>query len=560
MANVKKPTASYFMVMATLNATVQQFILPFTTQQTTYFNVEVEAAAVFALAEYERNTDRGLLMKQPDEKHLTLVKMAYPLWLFSKNEITYIFDGLNDAPANVSYFEAPQAKTFLDNLQKVALMREGYMTFLSGNANYFLQPLKNKQFTVKGLIADVDFKKEFSIYRNEATEISDPANSALLSPVMNAVAVGVSVDELGRLQGSLLEDAALLPECRRQINQTTSQYITELEFASQASAEEADAKIRAQEEHIKPQISKLSSQYRKRIKEAEKGYDKQIVKLKKLKVKIQKFMTSDEAKIKQYEHQAKIQASKHHEIYERRWKTKRRKTEKQLDEHKHKLNDYEKNIENLIKQKSTENSRLESDLNAQIKLARQPLLDLEAARDAKILTFKQETERLLRLEKPVVEAIASNVKVREPIAAKFESLGIKNLNLKNPALFYVPFYIAQYQLNITKRYLVIAPSIIAGADLSSKLRGVFNISKIGTLLTPRFKAVTPLVLKVPWLVRQNVALDKQFKDSAEKFNLLKSKVFLEDAAKGLVYLQRYGWLLDKEYELLSSRVANALSS
>ena len=499
-------------------------------------------------------------MKQPDEKHLSLAKMGYPIWLFSKNDLTYIFDGLNDAPINVSYFEAPPAKAFLDNLQKSASMREGYVAFLSGNANYFLQPLKNKQFTVKGLIADVDFKKEFIIYRNEAIEISDPANSALLSPVMNAAAVGFSVDELGRVQRSLLEDAARLPECRRQINQTTSQYMTELEFAAQAAAEEADAKIRALEELVKPQISKLSSQYRKRIKEVEKGYEKQIVKLKKLKIKTQKLMASEEAKIKQYENQAKIQASKHHEIYERRWKTKRRKTEKQLDEHKHKLNDYEKNIENLAKQKTAETSRLESDLSSQIKLARQPMLDLEASRNAKILTFKQETDRLLRLEKPVVEAIAANVKVREPIAAKFESLGIKNQNLKNPALFYVPFYIAQYQLNITKRCLVIAPSIIAGADLSSKLRGVFNISKIGDLLSPRFKAVTPLVRKVPWLIRQNAGLDRQFRDSTEKFNLLKSKVFLEDAAKGLVYLQRDGWLLDKEYELLSSRVANALSS
>ncbi len=546
--------------MATLSGSMHHYLLPFTPTQTHPFNTEVEKAAVFALSEYERNSGRGLLLKQPDEKYLSLTEMGYPFWLLSNGSLAYILDGLSDTPYNIAYSEAPLAKTFLENLQKSASMREGYVTFLSGTANYFMQPPRTKQMVVKGLIADIAFKNEFSIYLNEVSDARNPATLALLTPAFNAATVTSRLNELIQVQTFLREDAARLPECRKQISQTTSQFMEELEFASQATAEEAAAKIKAQEELTKPRVSKLNGLYKRKIKLVEKGYERQILKLRKLKVKTQKNITRDEAKIRHYESQAKIQAAKHHEAYERRWKTKRKKTEKELDGLKHELGKLEKGLENLGKQLVAEKTRLEADLNAQIHLVSQPLRDLEAARDAKLAVFKQETDRLLKLERPIADSVSTSAKAREPILAKFETLGIKNQLPESSALFYIPFYVSCFELGSTKRYLIIPPSIVAGADLSSRLRGVFNISKIGDLLAPRFKAITPFLKRVPWLVKENTSLDRQFKDHMEKSNLLKDKVFLADAQKGLVYLQRDDWLLDKEYELLNTRLVERLSS
>ena len=539
--------------MAILNSTVQRFILPFSTQ-TAPFSAEVEAAAVFALAEFERNTGRGLLVKQPDEKLLTLTKMGYPVWMFPKNNLTFIFDGLNDSPYDVSYAEAASAKTFMINLQASVATREDYSAFLANNGRYFEQPMKGRQFTIKGLIADADFKKEFNAYSKEALEPTNVSSLMLLSPILEVSAVASAVDEINKVYRLLVEDAERLGECRRQVNQTTSQYITELEFESQAAAEEANAKIRAQEELVKPQVAKLNSQYKHKIRDLEDGYDAQIVKLKKLKIKTQKYLKSDEAKIRLYDREAKAQAAQHHQIYEKRWKEKSKKTEKEYNALKHELSEIEKNIENLLKQKKTGASKLDFELNSQVRLTRQPLLDLEAARDAKMLSFKQETDRLIRLEKPVVEGINGSIKVREPINAKFQTLGIQNQQLKNPVLFYVPFYAAHYEWGTAKRYLTFPPSIIAGADFSAKLKGVFSFSKIRDLLNPSFKAISPLVRKVPWLTMENIALDKQLRDLAEKGNLMKNAMFIDNAQKGLFYLQRDGWVLDKEYDVLSNRL------
>ena len=539
--------------MATLTSPLR-FILPFSTQQTAPFGSEVEAAAVFAFSEFERNAGRGLIVRQADEELLSLTKMGYPLWLFPQTYLAFIFDALSDLPFSVSYAEVPSAELFMENLQASAMTRDCYMAFLLKHASYFLQPPKIKQLIIKGLIADADFKNEFSVYCKEATEATNTASLALLPPVLEASTITSMVDELSNVQQSLIQDAERLVECRRQENQTTSQYIAELEFAAQSAAEEVDAKIRALEELVKPQVAKLNSEYKRRTKGLVKSFDVQIVKLRKLKIKTQKYIKSDEQKIKLCEHQIKVQASKHHEIYEKRWKEKRNRTEKEVDGLKHELNDIEKNIENLNKQMNAETSKLDFELTNGLKLARKPLLDLAAERDAKMLNFKQETDRLIGLEKPVVDGMNTSAQMREPINAKFETLGIKDQQLKTPALFYVPFYVACYASGTSKRYLTIPPSIIAGSIFSAKLRGVFNISKIGDLLNPRFKAITPLIRKLPWLAKQNIALDKQFGDLTQQFNLIKNNGFFESAAKGLVYLNRDGWVLDKEYEVLSNRL------
>jgi hypothetical protein len=539
-----------------LTSAVKRFILPFSTEKSREpFGSEVEAAAVFAIAELERNKGGGLIVKQPEEKLLFIAKVGYPLWLFPKNESTFIFDGLNDSSYSVSYVEMPTAKAFMENLERNSKPRENYMSFLSDHDNYFQQPMKEKEFTLRGLIADLDFKSEFNVYRKEAMEVTGQlSNLALLSPTLEETTVSSMITELDKLQSFLKEDAEKLPECIRLVNKTTSQYITELDYEAEAVKEEADAKIRAQEEFVNPQVAKLNSEYKNRIKDLTESFDKELESFEKLKIKTEKFIESNEEKIKQYQNEAKTQASKNHLIYEKRWKEKSKQTKKELDGLKKELGKIEKNIKNVSKRKKLETSKLQSEFEAKIKLARQPLLELEAARDAKMLAFKRETEKLIKQEKPVIEGLAKNIKLQETITAKFEMLGIRDQQLKSPALIYVPFYVACYQTGPTERYLIRPPSIISAIDFSAKLKGALGMSKIKDLLIPRFKAITALIDKVQVLTKQNTVLENRLRDLCEKNNLLKTILFRENIEKGLVFLKHEGWLSDREHQVLSNRL------
>ena len=86
--------------------------------------------------------------------------------------------------------------------------------------------------------------------------------------------------------------------------------MTELDYAAEAVRDEANAKIKAQEEFVNPQIAKLNSEYKRQIADVTRSFDEELENLEKLKLKTQKFIQSDEEKIKLYEREAKNQALK----------------------------------------------------------------------------------------------------------------------------------------------------------------------------------------------------------------------------------------------------------
>jgi len=540
------------------NSAAKRFILPFSPGKSREpFSVDVEAAAVYALAELERAKSGGLIVKQAEEKLLFITKMGYPLWLFPSSETAYIFDGLNDSKLSVRYFAVPPSKPFMDSFEKNSKTHEDYMAFLSDHNNYFQQPKKEKEFSLRGLIAGLDFKKEFGVYRKEAIEAGgQPAKIAPLAPTLEEATVSSMLSELNKVQSFLREDAQRLSECLRLVNKTTSQYITELDYAAEAVKDEANAKIKAQEEFVNPQVAKLNSQYKRQINDLTKNFDAELESLEKLKAKTYKFIENNEEKIKFYDREAKSQTQKKHLIYEKSWKEKSRQTKKELAGLKKELKRAEKNIKNLNKQKKAETSKLQFELDSKIKLARQPLLDLQTDRDAKMLVFKQETEKLLKQEKPVIEGLSDAIKLAEASNGRFEMLGNRDEMLKSTALFYVPFYVACYQTGDSKRYIFLPPSMTSAMGLSAKLKGALGRSKIRDLFTPRFKEITGLIGKVQVLDKQDSMLDDKIRDLGEKNNLLNTSSVRDNIAKGLVYLKHEGWLSDREYQVLGDNLAS----
>ncbi len=540
-----------------VSAAVKRFTVPFSPEKIREpFSSEVEAAAVFALAESERGKGGGLIIKQPEEKLVTLAKVGYPLWLFPRNDSTFVFDGLDNCRCDIPYAEMPAAHTFLENLNENAKTKETYMTFLSDNGSFFLQQSKEKKFRLRGLIGDPEFKNELGIYRKQAVEIPEQTSTLLLlQPALEEGTVQSTMAELDKLLLSLHADAAKLPEIQRLLNKTTSQYMTEIEYGAQAVKEEADAKIKAQEELVNPQVTKLTIEYKKRMKSLAESFDNELENLRKLQVKTKKFIEADEQKNRQYEHEAKVQAQKNHLIYEKRWKEKSKEVERELSGLKKEQKNVEKNIQTVTKRRTTELAQLNFELDAEIKLARQPLIQLAASRDAKMGVFREQTERLIKLERPIVEAVSKSLAERERIISNFEIAGIKDRQLKTVSLLYIPFYAFCFEAGLSRRYLILAPSSFGSVDFSAKLKGVFGMSKIRSLISPRFSSISSIIETVQGLAKQNSIFEGHLSELGEKNNLLRSPSFAENARRGLVYLKHEGWLSEKEQWDLSSRLA-----
>jgi len=539
-----------------LNPAVKRFILPFSPQKNSEPLAGVEEAAVYALAEFERSKGGGLILKQPEEKLVFLAKMGYPLWLYPKNEVTYLFDGLRNHDFSTSYFDLPSPKAFLDSFEGNSNTREEFMTFLSENDHYFSQSREERQFSVSDLIVEADFKKEISVYRREAQEItSQIANYQLLPPSLEETSVSARLMEIAALQAAVREDADKLPECLRLLNKTTDQYVTELDYAAEAVKDEANAKIKAQQEFINPKVAALSTEYKRRIADLNRSFDLELEKQQKIKAKADKSIEAAEGKIRQYKREAETQASKNHLTYEKQWKKKTALTKRELSSLKKELERAEKNSKNIDKQKTTQTTRLRLELEKEVKRLRQPLTDLQVVRDARMLVFKRETEKLLKLEKPVVDGLNIAIKLAETVNAKFAMLGTMDMQLKGPSLFYVPFYAVCYQTGVDRRVIFLPPSMASTEGLAAKIKGAFGRSKIKQLLIPRFEAISRLINDVQVLAKRDAFLDSQIRDLGEKSNMLDNHSTRGKIAEGLLRLRSDGWLSDKEYQTASHNLA-----
>ena len=338
------------------------------------------------------------------------------------------------------------------------------------------------------------------------------------------------------------------------MKKATSQYLSEIEFDATAAKEEADAKIKATQEFIGPEVAKITKEYNRKMKTLANSFDARLEDFEKQKNQTKKTIASTEADIKEYEKNAKVAAKKGHEVYEKRWKEKAKAQEKVLSGYKKDLKSIETNINKLVHQKAIDLSHLNTDLEAAVKKAQQPLVDLVAARDERLSAFKQESHRLISCEKPITEGMEGSFKLREEVNNVFAEYVLPQEQLKDAVLIYVQFYVICYQSSLAKRYLCISPSTVGAFDFSAKLRDALGRSKTLEMLIPRYQSMTALTAKAKVLTQDNPLFESQLFELGNQNNLLKNTAFIQAAQAGLALLQQAGWLSEREITELSSRL------
>ena len=546
--------------MSRVDWDVKQFILPFlvlSENRKEPFTPDLEVAAVFSLAELDRVKGGGFFSKRPEEKILFITKIGYPLWVFPWSETALIFDGLNRSKYTLSYAVVPDAKDFIENLKRGAKTHETHMAFLSDHINYFQTQVTENKVEITGLITDSEFLSEFDSYRHEAKAIEvRPPDSGLISPIIDKSTISSILQELMRLHSSFKKDVEGLNQCIKFINEASQHYIKVLRSKAKAIKEEFDVKINAQEALIEPKVNRLKEQYDYKLIQSKKSFDKERLPIQKTKVKLEKSKERALEKIEKYKLEAKSCAERDNYVGEDKWKGKANETKKELSEIEDQLKNTEKELEDLEERKSLEIFNLRSELEAKTKEAQQPLLDLESSRDAEVLICQQEIEELETQTKLILDQVGRTVKLRETSIENFAKLGIKrDAELKGISLFYVPFYIACYEVNSKKRYLFLPPSEANTYGFSTKLKSALGKAKIKQLLVSRFELINSLMDTLQVLAHQNAVFETEMKEMGEKTNILNTSSTREGIRKGLGYIRKEGWISEKEHQELSQKIA-----
>ncbi len=537
---------------------VKQFILPFAVlseNRKEPFTKDMEAAAVFSLAEMERAKGGGLILKQAEEKIAFIAKMGYPLWLIPWDGLNLLFDGLNVATHTLSYRIIPDAKAFMVNLKRSSKTRETHMAFLSDNINYFQVPVTEKGVAVKGLVRDPDLLNELTFYLLEAVQAqAEPTDMAMLSPAVDESTILSITQELGNLNSSFKEDLDTLYKSMKLLSSSTQNFVKELRNKIKTVKEDFADKIKDQESITASKVSRVNEEYDDQMTQLTKNFEKQFLPLQKEKVKLEKDREETLEKIERYKLEAKTHADNQDNVGERKWKEKANESKKEQSDIENKVKETEKKIKELEERKSLESFRLRSEQEAKVKEAKKDLLELEASRDAKIQVHKQEIEKLEKLTSSIIEQIDSMAKLRESNIAALEKLGIKRES-EESMLFYVPFYVMCYQARLKKRYVVLPPSVVETLGLSTKLKGALGKARVKGLFVPRFRGIASLLYKVTTLTEQNAVFGREIKENGDRTDILKTNSMREEIKNGLTKLKDEGWLSEKEYESFSQKFA-----
>ncbi|MEM3673739.1 MAG: hypothetical protein QW468_05930 [Candidatus Bathyarchaeia archaeon] len=537
---------------------ITQLTLPFSVlaeNRKEPFTEEMEKAAIYCFAEMERVKGGGLILKKPEEKIVFLAKFFYPFWLFPWDELNLVFDGLKTTTYTLTYKSVPDAKIFLENAHRSSKTMETYITFLSDNVNYFQTPSEEKIMMIDALITEPNFLNEFSQYISEAGEFDVSASeTALLSSIIDEPLISSMLHELESLKSSFKADIDILHESIKFLNKSTRNFVKTVRGNIKTVKEELDSEIKKQEEIAAQKISRINEEYDQQTLKLVKNFEKQLLPLQKDKVKLEKEKGEALRKIERCNIEAKTCAAHKDSVGEKKWKEKANETKKELSEIEKQIEEIEDKIKEIEENKSAETFRLRSEWENKIKEARKDLVELEASRDAKIQIYRQEIEKLEGLTASIIQQINNVTKIREADLVNLERLGIQQ-KTANSNLVYMPFYLVCYQAGMKKRYVVFPPMAANSIGFSAKIKSALGKAKVKQLLTPRFKALTSLLEKLPMSIEKDVALAREMHELGDRTDMLKANSTRKSIMKGLEKLREEGWLSEKEHEALSQKLA-----
>ena len=496
---------------------VAGLILPFSVlseNRTEPFSEEMEKAAVYCFAELERVKGGGLILKKPEEKLVFLAEFCYPLWLAPWNDLTLAFDGLKTSAHTLTYKTIPDVKAFMENVHRSSKSLETYMAFLSDNINYF-QILSEKTTVIDALITEPNSLNELSMYLSDARQVETSTSEIVfLPPTIEESTISSLIQELENLKREFQEDLSTLYDNMKLLSKITHNFVRIIRSNMRAVKEEFDGEIKKQESVIKPRVNRINEEYDEQITKLTKEFKKQLLPLQKEKVKLEKTREQLHNKIERCNIEAKTCAINKDAVGERKWKEQASEGKKELSEVEARIDELEEKMKKIEESKSLEVFKLRSELETKVKEAKKDLLELEASRDAKIQLQQQEIEKLENLTSKIIQQIDSMAKLREAEIANFERLGVKRKS-KTHCLAYMRFYLACYQAELKKRYVLFPPSLVNSIRFSTKLKGALGKTRVKQLLVPRFKAITSLLNKVPMLIEQNAAFGREISESGQ---------------------------------------------
>lgn len=532
----------------------EKTILPFTNyQKNEFYNNDVEKAAVFCLSEMQRKKGGRFFKKQDTEKIAFISKVLYPFWIVPFRESTLLFEGLDTASYTINYPALPDLNPFINQLNIQPMTRQVYSNIVSNNQNYFQNSKETQSLKIEGLITDTEFISEFLDYTKQAeTTYLLVTEAVLVSPAKDQTSTLKMLNNLENTYAQLYKELENLKTIIKMLNKKNLEAQNSLKQDIKATKDKFAPNIQRVKNLLESNVAKINKAYSGQCTEISKKNELQMTNLHKEIVKLEKEKEKLEKESGKIEAEIRTAAVNKDDTTEQKWKTKRKDLKEKQSEISEKMKDTQKQIQAAEERNKNILFKLKQDNDEKIKQEGKDLAELEAARDAEIKVYQNETEKLETLTSNIIQKVDELVRSREATLPEFDNLGLKQKKYGN-TMVYMPFYLTSYQSKTQKRYTYLAPSNLSDGGLSTKIKCIGK-TKISQIFQPRSKKIISILNSFIGLLDENIVFNHEISDACSKTSMLQKKNDAEKVKNGLTKLSEHGWLSNEELEEFNKQV------
>lgn len=538
--------------MENLANQIKKIVLPFAVpakDRFKPFSKDMEMAAMFILAERDREKGEGRVRRKPEEKMTFIAETCYPIWLVPWNGKTLILDGMEFTNHSVFYDEIPDIKAFETDIKASSKSREAYVAAVSQNASYFQNFAGKEEKTIEGLITDPEFVQDLMDYLNdeEGNGISKTSKT-ILDPMLDEGEVAASISKLSDLRNMIDEEIQSLSRSMKLLSKSSKEQVKALHAEMRKSAKIFDKKIMKLKPKVMANIQKIQEKRDEDVTRISKKYGRKLRYLHQNRIRAERTLERLASDIDRIEADIKGCRERKDEPTEFQLSKKLDEIKKRIPMLHKEIKDIDRKLENVEDAKKIEVARARTRPDDRIEGVMKSLHDLEAAKEAKARLEEQELADLEEITSGIIKQIDAMIKEKEAALNDLDNIGANDRRRKQ-AITYIPMYFVCYETEVEKRYVVYPPAHVASMGIKTKLKGVFGSGKMKCFLQCRSQAIADLLDKLIDLTQENPVFEKEITQAGIQTSILRSTELLVGVKRGIAELKEEGWISENEVQV-----------
>jgi len=517
----------------------------------------MELATIFYMVESDRKKGEGILLKKPFEELLFISECSYPIWLVPWRGRTLLFDGLGVSQHTFTYDVLPDVKTFVNDIEGSVEKLEAYSAALTDHIHYFRSAMRVEERTTLGLLTSSDFIEDFSSYISLSEEAEPSEVKAVcLSPVVDESSIATFLNELSELRSILEKDIESLRYSMRLLSGTTKKHADVVQKEIREIQRDFNERIATAKSAAMEKVREIQQRYDERITKASKRFEQQLQSLHQERVKLEKSEDRAMAQIDRSEAEIRAAKLRKDEAVQQRWKQEMENWKREAKALHKSIEQMDRRIGETESEKRVEISNLRLEFNSQAENAMKPVRELEASRDAKVQVNQQKIKSLEDSTSTIVAQLDNLTKQKRASLNELDRMGMSD-NKRKSALAAVPFYLACFQTDATRRYVVYPPSIAGTMGVLTKFKGIFGASRVKSLFQQRSRAVANILNQLVTVIERDPVFKRDLHDAAVKANILSKEETRDRIKRGLEELRREEWISENEFQTFNKLVTKA---